>query len=67
VAGSGDDPARIRHGRPRRLAIRILAADIFAFMVLHTGADTPAIDALITGIATWLIPTARGDLAPLGR
>ncbi len=57
-------PARIRHGRPARLALRVLAAAALAFAVLHAGAGTPPAAGLITGIATWLILTARGDLAP---
>ncbi len=57
-------PARIRHGRPLRLLLRIAAAAVLALIVLHTGAGTPAVAALITGIATWLVLTARGDLAP---
>jgi hypothetical protein len=57
-------PARIWRGRPRRLAIRILTAAILAFLVTLTGAGTPAMAALITGISTWLVLTSRGDLAP---
>jgi hypothetical protein len=57
-------PARIRHGSPGRLALRIAAAVVLAFLVPRTGAGTPAIAGLITGIATWLVLTARGDLAP---
>jgi hypothetical protein len=57
-------PARIRHGRPGRLVLRIVAAAVVAFLVTLTGAGTPAIAGLITGIGTWLVVTARGDLAP---
>jgi hypothetical protein len=57
-------PARIRHGRPGRLALRIVAAAVVALLVLHSGAGTPPIAGLLTGIATWLILTSRGDLAP---
>src|ERR1017187_6760038 len=57
-------PARIRHGRPGRLALRILAAAVLALLVLHSGAGTPPIAGLLTGVATWLILTSRGDLAP---
>ena len=61
-------PARIRHGRPARLALRIVAAAALAFLVLHSGAGTPPIAGLLTGIATWLVLTVRGDLAsPPGR
>jgi hypothetical protein len=57
-------PARIRHGRPARLAARLAAATTVAALAAVCGAGTPAITAVITGIATWLILTARGDLAP---
>jgi hypothetical protein len=57
-------PARIRHGRPARLTLRTVAAAALAFLVLHSGAGTPPIAGLLTGIGTWLLLTARGDLAP---
>jgi hypothetical protein len=57
-------PARIRHGRPARLTLRITAATVAALLAWHCGAGTPAGAALLTGIATWLLLTARGDLAP---
>jgi hypothetical protein len=57
-------PARVRHGRPARLALRIAAAVVLAVVVTRTGAGTPAIAGLITGLATWLVLTARADLAP---
>jgi len=57
-------PARIRRGRPVRLLLRIAAAAVLALIVLHTGAGTPAVAGLLTGIATWLVVTARGDAAP---
>jgi hypothetical protein len=57
-------PARVRHGRPGRLALRIAVAAVVAFGVTRTGAATPAIAGVITGITTWLALSARGDLAP---
>jgi hypothetical protein len=57
-------PARIRRGRPGRLALRIVAAAVAALLAWHSGAGTPPVAALLTGIATWLGLTARGDLAP---
>jgi hypothetical protein len=57
-------PARVRHGRPARIAARIVAAAALALVVLHTGAGTPPVAGLLTGIGTWLVLTARGDLAP---
>jgi hypothetical protein len=56
--------ARIWHGRPARLAARIVAAAALAIVAVHTGAGTPAVAGLIIGIGTWLALTARGDLAP---
>ena len=57
-------PARIWHGRPGRLAVRIVAAAALAIVAVHTGAGTPAVAGLITGIGVWLVLTVRGDLAP---
>ena len=55
--------ARVRHGRPARLALRALLA--LAACAAAAGPH-PAAPALITGIATWLVLTARHDLAPPG-
>jgi hypothetical protein len=44
--------------------LRIAAAVLLAFLVLHSGAGTPPIAGLLTGIATWLALTARGARAP---
>jgi hypothetical protein len=57
-------PARIWHGRPVRLAVRIAAAVVLAVLALHTSAGTPAIAGLVTGIGAWLVLTMRADLAP---
>jgi hypothetical protein len=57
-------PARIRHGRPARLAARVAAAAVLAVLALHTGAGSVPAAALVTGIAIWLVLTARADLAP---
>jgi hypothetical protein len=57
-------PARIWHGRPARLALRIVAAGVLAVVALHTGAGTPVIAGLVTGIGMWLALTVRADLAP---
>ena len=64
---------RIRHGRPGRLALRVLAAAVLAaalvaFLVTHPGAPAPIIAVgagLLVGIASWLTLSARDDLAPL--
>jgi len=56
--------SRIRRGRPARLALRVLiAAAVSAVAVAVAGAQ-PATPALITGAVTWLLRTARRDLAP---
>src|SRR5579863_10043049 len=57
-------PARIHHGRPGRLALRLLAAAILAAVAAVSGAGTPAIAGVLTGIATWFLLSARGDLTP---
>jgi hypothetical protein len=57
-------PARIWHGRPVRLAVRIVAAVVLSALALHTGAGTPAIAGVVTGIGVWLVLTVRADLAP---
>jgi hypothetical protein len=57
-------PARIRHGRPARLALRLLAAAILATVTVFSGAGAPAVAGVLTGIATWFLLSARGDLAP---
>ena len=56
-------PARIRHGRPRRLLIRALAAGWLSLAVLHLIPGQPAAPALVTGLTTWFALTARADLA----
>jgi hypothetical protein len=57
-------PARIGHGRPGRLTLRATGAVVAALLAWHSGAGTPPITALLTGIGTWLALTARADLAP---
>ena len=57
-------PARIWHGRPARLALRVAAAAVLADAAVHTGAGTPAIAGVITGIGVWLVLTVHADLAP---
>ena len=57
-------PARIRHGRPLRLAARILAAVILALIAARSGAGGPAAAGAAAGLALWVVLTGRGDLAP---
>jgi len=58
--------ARIRHGRPVRLALRILLAAAACAAAVAAAGPHPAAPALATGVATWLVLTARHDLAPPG-
>jgi hypothetical protein len=56
--------ARVRRGRPARLVLRLaVVAAVSAAAVGVTG-WAPATPALITGALTWLLLTARHDLAP---
>jgi len=56
--------ARVRRGRPARLALRLaVVAGVSAAAVAVAG-WAPATPALITGALTWLLLTARHDLAP---
>jgi hypothetical protein len=64
IAAFGQLPARIRHGRPLRLAIRALAACLLSLFVLHLIPGQPAAPALVTGLITWFLRTGRSDLAP---
>ena len=57
-------PGRIRRGRPLRLLACALAAGALALAVLHLVAGQPAAPALVTGVTTWFLLTARADLAP---
>jgi hypothetical protein len=58
--------ARVRRGRPARLALRIGAAAAVSIGVALVAGARPATPALITGVLTWLALTARHDLAPPG-
>jgi hypothetical protein len=59
--------ARVRRGRPARLALRILFAIAAAAAAVAAAGPHPAAPALVTGVATWLVLTARHDLAPRER
>jgi len=55
---------RARRGRPARLALRFLAALALAAAGVAAAGPHPVAPALVTGVATWLVLTARHDLAP---
>ena len=57
-------PARIWHGRPARMLVRVAAAAVLGVLAWHTGAGSVPAAALVTGIAVWLVLTVRADLAP---
>jgi hypothetical protein len=57
-------PTRIRHGRPGRLAVRVLAAVVLAVVAARSGAGGPAAAGVVAGLVVWVVRTARGDLAP---
>ena len=57
-------PARIRHGRPLRLLARAVVAALLSLLVLHLVPGQPSGPAVVTGLVTWFVLTARGDLAP---
>ena len=56
--------ARVRRGRPVRLALRALAGVILALLAVSIVPGQAAGPAAVTGIVTWFLLTARGDLAP---
>lgn len=55
---------RVLDGRPGRLAGRVLAAGAASVVAVAAAGPHPAAPALVAGIATWLVLTARHDLAP---
>lgn len=55
---------RLRRGRPAVLALRVAAAAAAGTAVAVIAGARPATPALITGLLTWLLLTARHDLAP---
>ena len=57
-------PARIRRGRPRRLAARAGIAAGAAWCAVAVVPGTPAAPAVAAGCALWWVLTARADLAP---
>ena len=57
-------PARVRHGRPARLSVRAVVAAVLSVLVLYAIPGQAAGPAVVTGLVTWFVLTARGDLAP---
>ena len=57
-------PARIRRGRPLRLAIRAIIAAVLSLLVLQLIPGTPAAPADVLALVLWFVLTGRRDLAP---
>jgi hypothetical protein len=57
-------PARVRHGRPARLALRAAIAVTVALLAQVLTGGTPSAPAVTAGAVLWLALTCRGDLAP---
>jgi curved DNA-binding protein CbpA len=55
---------RIRRGRPVFLALRLAIAAAVSAATITLAGLAPATPAVITGAITWLLLTARHDLAP---
>jgi len=55
---------RIRRGRPARLLLRVAIAAAVSAGAAAVAGSQPATPALIVGAVTWLLLTARRDLAP---
>jgi curved DNA-binding protein CbpA len=55
---------RVRQGRPLLLALRVAAVVAVSATAVAVAGPAPATPALITGALTWLLLTARHDLAP---
>ena len=53
-------PARIRHGRPWRMLLRAIVAAVLSLLVLHLIPGQPSGPAVVTGLITWFVLTARG-------
>ena len=56
--------ARVRRGRPALLALRLTVVAAVSVTAVAVAGRAPATPALIVGAVTWLMLTARHDLAP---
>jgi len=55
---------RVRRGRPVLLVLRVAAVAAVSATAVAVAGPVPATPAVITGALTWLLLTARHDLAP---
>jgi hypothetical protein len=58
--------ARVRHGRPLVLGLRVAVAAVVSAGTVAVAGHQPAAIAVIAGILTWLLRTGRHDLAVPG-
>jgi curved DNA-binding protein CbpA len=63
-AGAARLLSRARRGRPALLALRLAIVGAVSATAIAAAGAAPATPALITGAVTWLLLTARHDLAP---
>jgi len=56
--------SRVRRGRPLLLALRLAVVAAVSATAIAVAGRAPATPALIAGVLTWLVLTARRDLAP---
>lgn len=54
--------SRVRHGRPVRLALRVIGSVAAATVAIIAAGPGPAAPALAVGALTWLLATIRHDL-----
>lgn len=57
-------PARVRKGRPRRIAARAVIAAAAAYTAVALVPGTPSAPAAAAGCALWWLAASRADLAP---
>ena len=57
-------PARIRHGRPASCSPAPCSPPSLSLAVVNLLPGQPSGPAVVTGLITWFVLTARGDLAP---
>jgi curved DNA-binding protein CbpA len=65
-AGAARLLSRARRGRPALLVLRLAIVGAVSATAITVAWTAPATPALITGAVTWLLLTARHDLAPPG-
>ena len=56
--------ARIWRGRPCHLALRAVLTALLSLAAVNLLPGQPSGPAVVTGLITWFLLTARGDLAP---